>query len=321
MALIQDFSGRVRRTIICQSKHCFGRILDRLSPQTFHSHPKLISSLWYASQIGYFPNLRKPKDFHSQLIAVNLKAYRDEAGRKLRIRCADKYEVREYVKERGLESLLNDCYGVFNDISEVDFDSLPDQFVIKMTNGCGQNYICRDKRMMNVKQVCNMFHTWMAQSDTFGLKTGEWHYSQIKPRIIVEKYLSSLGEDKSIIDYKFHCIHGKIAGILVCYDRDNSVHDLNLDFYDSDWNLTEGILPQFHKDRREIPKPFSYPEMFHAVETLCEGIDYVRVDMYEIDGKPLFGEMTFTPAGNIMLKYSPDTLDQMLDAFKSETNA
>lgn len=305
----------MRRAYSCQSKHLYAKMLNQLKPEFFYKHPKLIMSLWYASQMGYFPNLRKPRDFHSQLMKINLDAYHNEERRSLRIQCADKYAVRQYVVDKGLGRLLNSCYGVYDSFDDIDFDVLPNQFVLKVTNGSGQNYICRDKTKMDYNSVRELFARWMAASKTFGLKTGEWHYSAIKPRIVAERYLSSLGEDKSIVDYKFHCIHGAVVGILVCYDRDNMLHEVNLDYYDVDWNLTDGILPQYHPNQRLIPKPESFNEMLSHVQCLCEGIEYVRVDMYEIDGQPYFGEMTFTPAGNVMLKYSAETLNNMLTVY------
>ena len=307
---------RIKRAYRCQFMHLCTRVLNRLSPEAFYRHPKTITRLWYGSQKGLFPRLNHPRDFNEQLLAINLAAFHDKGMRKIRIQCADKYAVRAYIQSLGLADTLNDCFGVYDSFQEIDFKKLPNQFVLKLTNGSGQNFICRDKSELDLKALESQCNAWLSGSSTFGLKTAEWHYSAIKPRIIAEKYLSSLGDDSSLIDYKFHCFNGRIAGILVCYDRKPELHQGNFDYYDSEWNLTDGILPQYHRHQRFIPKPVSFERMKHIAETVSRGIDYVRVDLYEIDGTPSFGEMTFTPAGNVMSKYRQWVMDYFLKVYK-----
>lgn len=310
------FFGKLKRTVLCQNRRLFSKVLAQIQPDTYHKHPKMVTAAWYLSRIGTFPHLKHPRDFNEQLLAINLHAYGDENERAIRIRCADKYEVRSYVEERGFGSYLNECYGVFDSAEDIDFDRLPSQFVIKLTNGCGQNYICKDKTHLDCSELRKTVDGWIEGSSRFGFQSAEWHYAAIKPRIVVEKYLSSLGEDISLIDYKFHCFHGKIAGILVCYDRNPETHRANLDYYSPDWVLTDGIYPHAHKHRRPIDKPESFDTMCRMAEELSRGIDYVRVDLFEVDDRPVFSEMTFTPAGNIMTNYKPWLLKSMLDKYK-----
>ena len=308
--------GRIKRTIKSQTRHFSSRILARMKPDSFYDSPKGVTVLWYLSRIGSFPHLRHPRDFNEQLLSLNLHAYEDEKERAIRIRCADKYEVRSYVEERGLGSILNECYGVYESAEDIDFDKLPMQFVLKLTHGCGQNYICKDKTRLDYAALRSILKGWIADSSHFGLRTAEWHYSAIRPRIIAEKYLSSLGERVSLIDYKFHCLHGKVAGVLVCYDRDQESHHASLDYYTPDWVMTEGIIPRAHVHRRPIPRPASLDRMLRIAEDLSRGIDYVRVDLFEIDDEPVFSEMTFTPAGNIMTNYRPWLLKELLKKYK-----
>lgn len=310
--------GKIKRTISSQTRHFSSWILARMKPDSFYDYPKGVTLLWYLSRIGSFPHLKHPRNFNEQLLSINLHAYEDEKERAIRIRCADKYEVRGYVEERGLGSILNECYGVYDSAEEIDFDKLPMQFVLKLTNGCGQNLICKDKSHLDYAVLRNTINQWIADSSKFGLKAAEWHYSAIKPRIIAEKYLSSLGESISLIDYKFHCLHGKVAGILVCYDRNPESHHANLDYYTPDWVLTEGINSRAHVHRRPIPRPASLERMLRIAEVLSHGIDYVRVDLFEIDGEPVFSEMTFTPAGNIMTNYRPWLLKELLNKYKED---
>ena len=310
-----DLFARISRTYRCQFKHLCAYVLDRLSPKGFYKHPVFFSFLWYGSQKGCFPRLKHPRDFNEQLIAINLNAIHDSNQRLIRIICADKFAVRDYIHNLGLDTILNDCYGVYGNFKDIDFSTLPNQFVLKLTNGCGQNYICKDKSIISFEELESICNDWIINSSTFGLKSAEWHYSAIQPRIIAEKYLSILGESTSIIDYKFHCINGKVIGVLVCYDRDPLTHEANFDYYDTEWNLTDGILPQYHKSQRRIPRPKSFDQMKGIAELISKRIEYVRVDLYEIDGKPVFGEMTFTPAGNIMTKYQPWVMDYMLTCY------
>ena len=292
---------RIERVYRCQLRHLCKSILDVLSPNCFFKSPRLITMLWYISQKGRIPHFNHPQNIDEQLMANNLRAMNNDQARALRIQCADKYAVRDYVEKKGFKHILNNCFGVYHTVEEIDFDELPNQFVLKLTNGCGQNYICRDKRKLDIESLRELLQGWMDQAPFYGLKTGEWHYSQIKPRIIAEEYLSSLDKDESLIDYKFHCFYGHVLGILVCYDRDSDTHLANYDWYDLDWNLTDGEPEELHKNQRMIPKPASFNEMIRIAEELSSNIDYVRIDLYEIDDKPLFGEMTFTEGGNILV--------------------
>lgn len=295
-----DITGRIRRTFRCQLKHFCKRILELIRPELFFRFPRLVTCLWFISRNGHFPCFNHPRGLDELLMALNLRAFNDEKAKSIRIKCTDKYAVREYVKERGFDYILNECYGVFSSVEEIDFESFPNQFVLKLTNGSGQVLLCRDKKNLNLEFIRSELQEWLNNAVTFGLKTGEWHYSMIQPRIIAEKFLSPLGDSISLIDYKFHCFNGRILGILVCYDRDSESHQVNYDWYDTEWNLTDGIGPELHLHQRLIPKPASYDEMCRIAKGLSTGINYVRIDLYEINGVPVFGEMTFTENGNIM---------------------
>ena len=306
-----DLFGRIRRTWRCQMRRVYHALWTRVQPQDFFKHPKLVPSLWYGSREGHLPNFEHPVDFNERLMAINYKAYFDEKQRQIRIVGADKFAVRQLVIDKGYGDILNEIYGVYDSFDEIDFDKLPNQFVLKLTNGSGYNYICLDKNQLDKEELKAAFDQWMKEVSNHGLTTGEWHYNLIKSRIIVEKYLSMLGESVSLIDYKFHCINQRVYGEYVCYDRDNTpgAHSVNYDHYDADWNLTDGVPPHFHPTQRPIDKPKHFDEMKKIAEALSEGVEYVRVDMYEIDGKILFGELTYTPMGN----YLPYTHERLVD--------
>ncbi len=289
----------------------YRKLYNKCSPEFYYRCPRVVTSLWYAINEGSLPNLRHPRNFNELLMAINLKARKNSCDRNLRIRCADKYAVREYVEEKGFGDILNECYGVYDSFDEIDFEALPNQFVLKMTTGSGMNYICKDKSFLDVKKLRNVVDNWFSICPTFGLKTGEWHYVEIKPRLIVEKYLSMLGEDTSVIDYKWHCFNGQVYHIETINDRNPVTDSNNCDTYNINWVRTECVKPQYHRNRRLLPKPICFDKMKSIAETLSADFEYVRVDLYEIEGRVLFGELTFTPVGCYEYDYRKEYLEDM----------
>lgn len=288
------------------------RKLYRLcTPHFFYTSPKVMAALWYAYSMGKLPNFKHPKETNELWISINLRAMKDPMARALRIQCADKYAVREYVDKKGFADILNECYGVYDSFDEIDFDKLPNQFALKLTTGCGMNFICKDKSKINKEELRVTINSWYEKCREYGLKTAEWHYAEIKPRLIVEKYLSMLGEDISLIDYKCHCFNGKLYHVETISDRDIVRHTYNCDTYNSNWERTDAVMPQYHTPRRMLPKPQSFEYMKKVAETLSADFEYVRVDLYEIDGKVLFGELTFTPAGCIEFDYLKEYREDM----------
>lgn len=311
-----DLIGRISRTLVCKRRKFAKDLLSRISPTLFFKHPFLYERLVYTSRYGVLPDLNHPKDVDHLLMKLNIESYRDNVQHGLRVQCADKYAVRKYVEDKGLGEILNSLYGVYDSFSSIDFDLLPQQFVIKTNFGCGQIYLCRDKQAIDIVSEKERFDSWM-QIENYGLELGEWHYNEIKRKIIIEKYLSSLGEDNAIIDYKFQCFNGKVFGVLAITDRVLSAHQMNLDHYDINWKRTEGIFPREHLNRRLLPKPRNFDKMIKIAETLSSDFPYCRVDLYEIEDKVIFGELTFTPAGNMMSYYTPEMRRNMLDFYNN----
>ncbi len=289
----------------------YRNLYKRLKPSHFYVSPRLMASMWYAVSIGELPNLRKPRSVNELWISINLKAMKDKIGRALRIQCADKYAVRQYITDKGLVDILNECYGVFDSFEEIDFDKLPNQFVLKMTTACGMNFICKDKKQLDIHKLKELVDSWYKSLNGFGLKTAEWHYVEIKPRFIVEKYLSMLGESLSIVDYKLHCFNGQIYHIETISDRDVVKDTMTCDAYTTDWIRKDCVLPYYQKNRRSLPKPASLEYMVEVAQKLSSDFEYVRVDLYEIEGKVLFGELTFTPVGCIEHSYTRACLEDM----------
>ncbi len=268
----------------------------------------LYLKMFYYNWQGKWPNLKHPTNLNEALMRLSVKHQKDKVKRDFIVKCADKYAVREYVEQMGYGDTLNELYGAYNNVDDIDFDALPNQFVMKMNNASGRNFICKDKRFIDIIKIKAQFKEWL-NDDKFGLASGEWQYSLMKPMIVIEKYLSNLGESM-LIDYKFNVIGGNVYSCFVAYNRNaiNAHNDLCMDNYDINWNRTEASKEQWHKDRRLIPKPKNYERMLKMASDLCGTFPYVRFDVYEVDGYIIFGEMTFTPNGCVLDKWNDDFL-------------
>jgi hypothetical protein len=279
--------------------------------------------MFYENWIGKRMSYRHPQDMSQELIKLSYLNSKNEKMRMLIPMCTDKYAVREYIMSKGHGDILNELYGVYDNVDDIDFDKLPNQFVMKMTNACGLNWVCTDKSKADWQEIKQKFTVWL-KNDDFAWETGEWQYAMIKPRIIVEKYLKDLGE-ASLVDYKLHVIKGKAYGFFIGYNRDtNIMHDptkrgVCFDSYTLDWKLTEDITPAWHRDRQIIPKPKSLKQMIQIAEECSKEFKYCRFDMYDIDGKVVFGEMTFSPHGGVLNYYTDEYQKEMQKFYRSQS--
>lgn len=190
---------------------------------------------------------------------------------------------------------MNELYALCNSPEEIAdvWSKLPNQFVIKTTNGCANNVLIKDKNKADVHQIIKKFKRW--QKDPYALRTGQLFYGDIKPRIIIEKYMyQENNSDASLIDYKFYCFNGEPKFCNLLSNRVFNMHHVDKMIYDLDWTP----IPSAFKpgtSLNEVPRPKSLEQMIEIARYLSNGIPYVRVDLYEINEKPVFGEMTFTP--------------------------
>ncbi|WP_461532682.1 ATP-grasp fold amidoligase family protein [Sinomicrobium sp.] len=214
----------------------------------------------------------------------------------------DKYAVRVYVEEKIGKEYLNECYGVYDTVKDVNFDSLPSEFVLKGVHGSGFNLIVKDKAKLNKFKARLKMRKWLFHN--FYYKAGhEWAYKDVKPRIIVEKYLREI--DLGLLhDYKFFCFNGVPKFIHIDVDRFGKHQRL---FYDTEWNK----LPYKHylPNSAEVEQPSSLNLMLEISEKLSEGFPLVRVDLYATEGRVIFGELTFYP-GNGVLEFTPDKFNK-----------
>jgi hypothetical protein len=261
---------------------------------------------WY-KYCGKNLDLKHPITFNEKLLWLNL-YWKDPIKRK----CGDKYTVRQYVKECGCPELLNELYGIWDSPEEIEWDKLPDAFVLKTThdNGgrLGENtIICTDKKNFDKNKAI----IGLKKS----LKRSEWlihnalHYKGLKGRIICEKLIKT-SSDELPVDYKFFCFHGIPKFCQVCVERKSGVR---YHYMDLNWEKQ----PFMKDELPSIPtKPINFEKMVHYAEILAKGIPFVRIDFYDLNGNIIFGEMTFHPNGNInphTNELAQNKLGEMLD--------
>lgn len=213
---------------------------------------------------------------------------------------SDKFAVREWIKNKIGEEYLIPLYGVWDKFDDIDFDTLPNQFVLKTNHGSATNYIVKNKSLLNIKQARKDFNKWLKTD--YGWKSLELQYSKIERKIIAEELLQFKG---GIEDYKFLCFNGEIYYIWIDTDRFSN-HKRNI--YDLDWNIQPWNQKDYGNIEFDVPKPKNFDKMIEIVQTLCSGFSHVRVDLYNIDGRIYFGEMTFTN-GSGFEKIIPDQYD------------
>lgn len=204
---------------------------------------------------------------------------------------ANKYTVRKYIEEIGYGHLLNDLLGVYTDVSQIDFDKLPDQFVLKGTHGSGFNIIVKEKSQLNRRRAKMLMRSWLRQHIAWSGR--EWVYEKMPRHIIAEKYLED--ETGELRDYKFYCFNGKPTFMQLEVGRGTDHNTRN--FYDMDWKLMPFGKELPHNPGVVVPRPAMFDEMKRIAADLCKPFQYVRVDLYQVGGKVYFGELTFFPAG------------------------
>ena len=208
--------------------------------------------------------------------------------------CADKYRVREYVKNKIGEEYLIPLLLVTDKLTEEQWDKLPNQFVAKANHNSGPVQIVKDKSKVNKKEII-MKLNYQLKID-YGILSLEKYYSKIHRKIIVEKFLEDDEKSIDLPDYKFYCFDGKPLYCQLIKDRNTKE---TIDFYDSDWNLMEfiGLNPIAIHSNKINKKPLNYKKMLEIASILSEDFDYARVDLYSINNRIYFGEITFCPNG------------------------
>ncbi|NCA96440.1 MAG: hypothetical protein EOM74_05615 [Methanomicrobia archaeon] len=211
------------------------------------------------------------------------------------IACAGRATVREYITELGLGSYLIPIAGIYPNFDAIDFSVLPERFVMKATHACAFNYICLDKKKIDMPTLKKRFDRYLKAD--YGMKFYEPHYSKIKPEIIIEHYI---GEDEFLpVEYKIHVFNGKAKYLYVVTGRGR---DIRYNNYYIDWTPFDGAqFNRWKKTDTPMKRPENFDEMIKLAEKLAQPFPFVRVDLYDVNGKIYFGEMTFTPAKGTLI--------------------
>ncbi len=266
---------------------------------------KVYLKIQYKNFMGKSLNLSDPKTFNEKI--QWLKIYDRNP---LYTQLADKYAVRKYIERVLGKEYLIPLLGVYDNFDEIDFNALPDQFVLKPTHTSGDILICKDKSKIDLLEIKNEVKRWLKRNYYWVHR--EWPYKNIKPRIICEKYMVD-ESGKQIKDYKIMCFNGKAKCVFVCSNR-NSPGGLNIDIYDMDWNLMPVQRPNSPNSGVIIPTPKTFEMMVKFAEKLSKDIPFVRVDFYEVNGQLYFGEMTFYPASGFE-KFEPESYDYLFGSW------
>lgn len=264
----------------------------------FHLLPaSFLSKVYFKIVLGKKLNLKNPKTFNEKLQWMKLHYYPNNP---LVVQCADKFAVRDYIAQKGYKSTLVPLLGVWEKAEDIEWDKLPQKFVLKCNHGCAYNILCSDKEHLDFKATKKQLNTWMKEN--FGAFNVELHYSKIQPHMITcEEYLGDC-----ITDYKFFCFNGRPHCMYVSNDL---VHDRNaqIGFFHLDGTKMQMRRDDYAEiDSVELP-PF-FDEMKKMAESLAKDFPFVRVDFFIANDTYYFAELTFTPGG-CMMPFNPDRYD------------
>lgn len=281
-----------KRIIIFLKKH---KLLRFVSDKTYL---KLI----YYTKFDKKLNLKNPKTFNEKLQWLKLYKRND-----LYTTMVDKYEVKTYAGSKIGEKYIIPTIGVYDKWEEIDFKKLPNKFVMKCTHDSGGVVICTNKKKLNIDYSKELINGNLEKS--FYKLGREWPYKNVKPRIIIEEFI---GQD--LTDYRFYCFNGKVKYI---YEYENKAsedsckpHPTYCNVYDENWKLQE-FKNSYDRTPYETKKPKKLAKMIEIAEELSKGIPFIRVDLYNINEKIYFGELTFYP-GSGFSKFFPEKYDYIL---------
>ena len=274
---------------------------------------RIMLRIQYRIKMGFWPDFKNPQRFSEKLQLYKMR-YRNP----VMPCCVDKYEVRKYVESKGLGHILNELYGVYDKPEDIDFSMLPQSFVIKTTDGGGglNVIVVKDKDTADYNVILKKLNLWNHRKKSSANVGREWAYDGDNPsRIIIEKLLED-SLTPSLIDYKFFCFNGVPVYCQVITGRWDTEC---IDFFDEKWNHQSfvGLNSLVGNAKIEPHKPSNYEEMWKLAGQLAADFPFVRVDLYSVLGKTVFGEMTFYPASGYGF-FKPDSTDFELGSYFTE---
>lgn len=260
--------------------------------------------LQYRIKTGRRLDLKNPRRFTEKLQWYKL-FYKDPAM----VQCVDKYDVRAYVERKGLGHILNECYGVYDRVEDIDFQKLPRQFVLKDTLGSGGNsvIVVTDQSAMDLDGVKAQLRKWVGENNRAKSGGREWpYYSGKKHRILAERLIAAEAQGGPV-EFKFLCFQGKAEYLYVLADRDLG-NKASLGIFDKDYHRLPGRRMDEAPLECSIPKPKNFDSMREMAQKLAEDFPHARIDFYNENGQIVFGEITFFDGSGYM-KFEPDELD------------
>lgn len=258
---------------------------------------------WYRKETGRILDLEYDQGFDEKIQKLKL-VYGNEQYKNFDLVCelCDKLAARGWIKKLIGEEFLVPLLGKWERFEEIDFNELPEKFVLKCNHGSGMNYVIKDKSNIDIYRMRDMFTYWL--NINYAYYTGfEMQYKNVHPAIIAEKYIEEL--DGNLFDYKVHCFNGEPLYIQIIGDRDLATHEAKQLVYDFNWNKQKWTFGDYPRYEKELERPSNLGKLYQLCKKLCEDFEYVRVDFYIIESQILFGEMTFTP-GSGLYKYNND---------------
>lgn len=265
---------------------------------------------WYYRQTGEELDLVNPHNFNQKI--QWLKIFDNSP---IKTKLSDKYLVREWVKEKIGERYLIPIYGAWNDADDIDFNILPEKFILKANHGSGMNYVVKNKSTVNKEKIKKMIKRWL--KTPYDMSSIEQQYYAIPRKVIAEKYIEQ--NDGNLIDYKIHCFNGVPKIIQVIGDRDLINHRAKECYFDLNWKRNDNMYNTYKQYEVAPDKPKCFDEMLEVARRLSKDFIYVRVDLYIISDGIKFGEMTFTPAAGIgkwREEYTNELVGKMIDIIK-----
>lgn len=256
--------------------------------------PKLNTKVTYYVKFHRKLDLSNPKTLNEKILLLKLNNYWNDPLIK---QCADKYRVRDYITQQGMANLLNPLIADYEDVDEIQWNDLPSSFALKLNVGCGCNIIVNDKKNLNIDATKSILRKWMRKK--FYLEHSEMQYKDVKPRILVEKYLGDIDGNRPQ-DYKFYCMNGECKAILLCVNRNADGHALYF-LMDRNWNVLPYTWESELYSNLVPSKPKKLDLAINNAEILAKRFPFVRVDFYFVNNEIVFGELTFTPAGGMDL--------------------
>lgn len=260
---------------------------------------KLYIKIKYRASMDKKLNLKHPETYNEKLQWIKL-----YDRNPLYTTLVDKHDVKPYVAERIGQEYIIPTLGVWESVEEIDFDALPNQFVLKCTHDSGGLVICKDKTKLNIEEAKRKLN--QSLKNNFFYNGREWPYKNVKPRILAEVYMEDAATAE-LRDYKFFCFDGEVKAMFVATERQKEGEEVKFDFYDMDFNHLD--FRQGHPNAKEpVAKPATFEQMRQLAEILAKDLMQVRVDFYEVDGKIYFGELTFFHHNGFM-PFDPEEWD------------